>query len=322
MAIQGEGAIFTLVRCADSDGWLRQRQQGIGGSDVAAIMGLSPWRSPLDVWLEKTGREQPKDLSDKPYVDFGNIMEPIIGGRYAGTNPDRRVRRVNAVCKSIERPWAQASLDYEVRDEDGRWGVLEIKTARTAKDWEDGVPAYYLTQVTHYMSVTGRDFADVAVFFRDSCEYRVLRVNRDEEDVQAVNAAVDEFWNDYVLKDQMPQLTGADGEAQGLARLWPNPSDELAQDLSAEADALVADYQDAADREKRAKDDKRIAATKLMGRIGERKGIVTDVAKVTWTRSEQEVFDSKRFRAEHPDLWQAYAKTEVRSRGLRISEVR
>ena len=118
-------------------------------------------------------------------------MEPVIGNWYREQYPDRTVRRVNAICKSLKRPWAQASLDYEVKD--GLvWGVLEIKTARTAADWQEGVPAYYLTQIMHYMQVTNRPFADVAVFFRDTCEFKCFRVDYDQEDGAAVQAAVDD----------------------------------------------------------------------------------------------------------------------------------
>lgn len=318
--ISGENKHFTLIRCEDNDGWLEQRTKGVGGSDVAAIMGLSPWRTPLQVWLEKTGRETPQDISEKPYVAFGNTMEPVIGRWYAEQFPTFTVRRVNAICQSISRPWAQASLDYEVND-GRRWGVLEIKTARTAQDWQDGVPDYYLTQVTHYMSVTGRPFADVAVFFRDTCEYKVFRVERDPEDVAAVDQAVDTFWHDYVEADVMPAITGTEGEMKSLTG-WHGLSDgEVRFTLDPEANQAISDYQDAAAREKQAKADKTEAATKLAAQIGKGKGLETDVARVTWVRSEVTKLDAKRLQAEHPEIWQAYSYRQVRNGGLRIKEL-
>ena len=318
--ISGENKHFTLIRCEDNDGWLEQRTKGVGGSDVAAIMGLSPWRTPLQVWLEKTGRETPQDISEKPYVAFGNTMEPVIGRWYAEQFPTFTVRRVNAICQSISRPWAQASLDYEVND-GRRWGVLEIKTARTAQDWQDGVPDYYLTQVTHYMSVTGRPFADVAVFFRDTCEYKVFRVERDPEDVAAVDQAVDTYWHDYVEADVMPAITGTDGEMKSLTGWHGLPDGEVRFTLDPEANQAISDYQDAAAREKQAKADKTEAATKLAAQIGKGKGLETDVARVTWVRSEVTKLDTKRLQAEHPEIWQAYSYRQVRNGGLRIKEL-
>lgn len=317
--ISGENDKFTLIRCVSDEEWLRQRTKGIGGSDVAAIMGFSPWKTPAQVWFEKTGRVEPEDLSDKPYVQFGNIMEPLVGRWYAKRHPERTVRRVNAICQSIERPWAQASLDYEVKD--GLvWGVLEIKTARTAKDWADGVPPYYLTQIYHYMSVTGRPFADVAVFFRDSCEFAEYRVEYDPEDGKAVDADVDTFWHEFVEGDAMPELVGTGGEAQDLTGYFGKAQADLVS-AGAEADELIAAYQDASEREKKAKADKTAASTKLIGMIGEAKGLVTDVAKVTWVRSERESLDTKALKDERPDVWAKYAKRSVRNGGLRVKEL-
>lgn len=318
--ISGENKHFTLIRCEDAQGWLEQRTKGVGGSDVAAIMGLSPWRTPLQVWLEKTGRETPQDISDKPYVAFGNTMEPVIGKWYADRYPTFTVRRVNAICQSISRPWAQASLDYEVRIS-GRWGVLEIKTARTAHDWQDGVPAYYLTQVTHYLSVTGRPFAVVAVLFRDTCEFKDFYIGRDEEDIAAVDQAVNTFWHDYVEADVMPAITGTEGEMKSLTGWHGLPDGEVRFTLDPEANQAISDYQDAAAREKQAKADKTEAATKLAAQIGKGKGLETDVARVTWVRSEVTKLDTKRLQAEHPEIWQAYSYRQVRNGGLRIKEL-
>ena len=318
--ISGENKHFTLIRCANDAEWLQQRTEGVGGSDVAAIMGLSPWRTPLQVWLEKTGREQPQNISDKPYVAFGNIMEPVVGKWYADRYPTFTVRRVNAICQSISRPWAQASLDYEVRIS-GRWGVLEIKTARTAQDWQDGVPAYYLTQVTHYLSVTGRPFAVVAVLFRDTCEFKDYYIKRDEEDVAAVDAAVDAFWRDYVVADVMPALEGTTGEIGSLTNWHGLSNGETRFTTDPDVTQAISDYQDAAAREKQAKADKTAASTKLAAQIGKAKALETDVARVTWVRSEAERLDAKRLQKDHPDIWKAYTTTYVRNGGLRIREL-
>jgi putative phage-type endonuclease len=317
--IAGENSLFTLVRCEDADGWLEQRTKGVGGSDVAAIMGLSPWKTPAQVWLEKTGRVESEDISDKPYVQFGNIMEPLIGRWYSEQHPDRIVRRVNAVCKSIERPWAQASLDYEVKD--GAWGVLEIKTARSAKDWSEGVPPYYLTQVVHYMSVTGRPFADVAVFFRDTCEFACYRVEYDAEDGDAVRSAVDGFWHDFVEADVMPEVAGTAGEAQWLTRYYGLADEDSVEAVDGETEHLVRLYQDAAERERQAKVQKQLASTQLIARIGKHKSLVTREHRVTWVRSDRAVLDSKRLRAEMPEVADRYTTIQPTNGGIRVKEL-
>ena len=328
MKIKGAGKLFELIPCKqNSPEWLELRGLAIGGSDVAAIMGLSPWRTPAEVWLEKTGKAEPEDLSDRPYVQRGHDLEDMVAAEYHKRHPDRIVHKVNAICRSIKRPWAQASLDREVcypteSDQQKRWGVLEIKTARDDRDWQEGIPPYYLTQVTHFMSVTGRSFADVFVLFVEQWRYEEFHIERDEEDIEAVNAAVDGFWHDFVETDTMPELVGTDGESKGLAQWHRQSNGEVLESVGPEADLAISEYQDAVAAEKEAKERKSAAGAKLRAIIGDAKGIVTDVAKVTWSRSESSRLNAKKLKEDHPDIVSAYSTLYVRDGGLRITEVK
>ncbi len=324
MAVKGEGTAFELIRARSNAQWLEIRKQGVGGSDVATIMGLNQYSSPLELWLLKTGRAESEDISDKPAVEWGNHLEPLIGGKYASEHPDRMVKRLNAVARSLERPWAQASLDYEVKDGD-RWGILEIKTAgvRKADDWKDGVPLYYLTQITHYMSVLDRDFADVAVLIGGN-DYREYRIERDEEDIQAVNKAVDTFWNEYVKADIMPEIANTGDESSALLSMYPTSNEELVEvqfDKCSEVDELISQYMEAKDSEKAAKELKDLASKKLQALIGDNSGLVTDIAKVTWRRSERSTFDKKSFTKDHPELAEKYTSKKLTNGGITIKEI-
>ncbi len=322
--IKGERKYFELIKAQSDEDWLELRNKGVGGSDVASIMGLNKYSSPLEVWLLKTGRAESKDLSDNQAVEWGNRLESLVGEKYADMHPDRKIRRVNAVARSLDRPWAQASLDYEVID-NGRHGVLEIKTAgiSRAKDWDNGVPAYYLTQIVHYMSVLNRDFADVAVLIGGN-DYREYRIERDEEDIQAVNNAVDTFWNDYVLTDTMPAITNTGNEGQALAQMYQDYDDELITvdgEQMARVDDLIATYTAARDLEKEYKVQKDIASKKLEAIIGDKKGLVTDIARVTWKRSNRATFNKKQFEADHPQLAEKYTTYKATNGGINIKEI-
>ena len=161
---KSENLPFNLYVMDNDDEWLDFRSKGIGGSDVAAIMGISKYRSPVEVWMEKRGLKEPADLSDKEAVEWGNRLESIVRDKFAEMHPELMVMELPASLVSHNRPWAHANLDGCVKDEHGDWGVLEIKTVgkNREKDWADGVPDYYLTQVTHYLSVTGWKYAWVA----------------------------------------------------------------------------------------------------------------------------------------------------------------
>lgn len=144
----------------DRTQWLEERRQGIGGSDVAAILGLSPWKTPFQLYQEKRGESG--DFSGNDRTDWGSRLEPTIRQWYADTT-GRVVMVPNGIIKSPQHPYMQASLDGLT--ECGR--IVEIKTARSGQDWgepgTDAIPEYYLTQVHHYMAVTGLEVADVPV---------------------------------------------------------------------------------------------------------------------------------------------------------------
>lgn len=313
--ISGEGKLFDLVRCESDEDWLAERRKGIGGSDVAAIMSLSAYSTPYQVWLEKT-RGIHEDISDKPAVMWGNILEPVVGEHYMDCHPDRHVRRVNAIARSIQRPWAQASLDYEVHDPELGWGVLEIKTAgwRREQDWEDGVPVYYQTQVAHYLSVTGRPFADVAVLIAGQ-DYREFRVMRDEEDVAAVEAAVDEFWHDYVEKGEAPEVEAFD--AHSLFMAHQSDDGEYLSGEDRNLGAIVNLWLTAKSDMDEARMRMDHYATALKDAIGDSSGLDFTTGRLTWQRSERKRLDSKRLRSERPDIADEYTTSSMADGGLR-----
>lgn len=149
------------------DEWLVGRnQQGIGGSEAAAAVGLSPWQTPLELWKLKIGMEQPKDLSGNAAVEQGNRMEPILRVFYAATHPKYTVKHCPYdLLYQVERPWLFATLDGELTDEESNLrGILEIKTATPNgragwEKWAEGkMPQNYYCQVLHQLLATGFDF--------------------------------------------------------------------------------------------------------------------------------------------------------------------
>ena len=104
------------------------RKLGLGSSDAAVAVGLSPYKCPLSLWLEKTGRKEPEDISHKEAVLWGIELEPVLAQVYA-KRTGYRVRRVNAVLQHPEHLFMLANLDREVVGHPDGPGILEIKTA-------------------------------------------------------------------------------------------------------------------------------------------------------------------------------------------------
>ena len=152
----------TAIRLVSTKGlsredWLAARGQGIGSSDAAAAVGLCPYKAPLQLWLEKTGKKLPEDLSEKEGVFWGQALEPIIATVY-GDKTGNKVRRMNAILQHPKHDFMLANLDRVVRHPTEGSGVLEIKAVglRSAPFWEEGVPENYQCQVLHQLAVTGR----------------------------------------------------------------------------------------------------------------------------------------------------------------------
>lgn len=145
--------------------WLEARQSFIGGSDASAIMGMNPYKTNVELWLEKTGQFKPEDISDKPYVKYGTVAEDYLRELFKLDYPQYEVSyEPNNMWTNDKYPWAHASLDGWLYDrQSGRRGILEIKTTNILQSmqkekWHNRIPDNYYCQLLHYMMVTGFDF--------------------------------------------------------------------------------------------------------------------------------------------------------------------
>lgn len=145
--------------------WLKHRMQGIGGSEISAVVGLNPYMSNVDLWERKTGAVEPEDISGKPYVQYGTQAEPLLRELFKLDFPQYQVfYEENNSFRNSRYPWALASLDGWLRDENGRVGVWECKTTNILQSmqkekWNHKIPMNYFCQVLFYMAVIEADFA-------------------------------------------------------------------------------------------------------------------------------------------------------------------
>lgn len=153
-----------MIVLSSREEWLKNRTK-IGGSDASAIVGMNPYKSNIDLWFEKTGQAQADDISDKPYVKYGANAEEYLRALFSLDFPQYEVDYVeNNMFKNSKFPWAHASLDGWLTDQDGRKGILEIKTTEILQSmqkekWNQRIPDNYYIQILHYLMVTEFDFA-------------------------------------------------------------------------------------------------------------------------------------------------------------------
>lgn len=199
--------------------WLGVRKHYIGGSDASAVLGMNPYKSNLELWQEKVGIVQPEDIGEKPYVKYGHEAEPLLRELFALDFPEYEVGyEENNIWFNDAYPFAHASLDGWLTDQDGRKGILEIKTTNILQSmqkekWDHQIPDNYYIQVLHYLMVTGFDFAVLKAQLKFDFGGDILlhtkhyKIERSDalEDIELLKSSEKEFWK-HVQSRKRPAL--------------------------------------------------------------------------------------------------------------------
>lgn len=298
----------TLARTTDisRDQWLELRRQGIGSSDAAAVAGLNPWRSPLAVYLDKIGQSEEEEENLRMWL--GREMEPIVAKRFA-IETGIKVRRRNAILQHPDYPWMLANIDRELV---GERAILECKTTGffNREKWiDDETPDEYAIQVYHQLAVTGYNYGYIAVLI-DNQEFVYKRIERDEDIIQNLIAIEQRFWEEHIVPRVPPSPIGYASDDTALLTMYPEAED-IEVELPVSLATLVDQYQRAHADEKDAKQRKDRAAQQIKAALGKHaRGRVGDY-RVRWAPVLSARFDTKRFKDDHPDLYEQYVTTST-----------
>lgn len=189
--------------------WLKARKQGIGSSDAGAILGLNQWRTPFQVWQEKTSPE----IIEEPMteeMEFGIEMEDVVAKRYM-KRTGRKVIRDNKIRIHPVHKFMICNIDRIILPENGGGrGILEIKTTSgfAARAWETEIPLSYWSQIQHQLYVSGLEWGEFAVLA--DRHLTIFPVKRDDEYLKVQNKKLIAFWNENVLAKVAPEVTAAD----------------------------------------------------------------------------------------------------------------
>ncbi len=298
--------------------WLEVRKTGIGGSDAAAAVGLSPYKSQLELWLEKTGRDDgldkpdPTDTNEPVY--WGTLLEPIVAAAYT-QQTGNRVRKVNAVLQHPEVPFMLANLDREVLG-CPEASILECKTAGEfgARHWKLGVPEYVQLQVQHQLAVTGKAAAHVAVLLCGQ-KLEVHRIVRDEGLIANLIELEARFW-EHVTSDTPPPADGSDSADRALRCLYPKDAGTTI-DFSSDRvlSSAFADFQHVRQQLGVLETQESQLKQCLQQAMGDATRAVFETGEVSWKRSKDSAaVDTKQMLTDYPDLAEQYAITKPGSR--------
>ena len=288
--------------------WKAERRKGIGGSDAAAVLGLSRWKSAARVYMEKIGAVESGEAGEAAY--WGTILEPIVAKEFEHRT-GKKVRRVNRIMIHPERPYMIANIDRRVAGEDA---ILECKTtsAWNSKEWAEGVPKEYIVQCMHYMAVTGTKKTYLAVLLGGN-KFEWQELYRDDEFIDMMIKTETEFWQ--CVQNRTPpvnQPAGSKDYSDLLSALYPT-SEPTEIELPPTATPFARELVELKKQLKLSEERKDYLETSIKEYMRENESAKSGSYKISWRSITTSRFDLKKFETEYYDLCQQYMKeTSVR----------
>lgn len=239
---------MAIIHVRDEAHWHELRAKHIGGSDVAALFGLSPFTSRWQLWMEKAGKIAPEDLSDNKAVQAGTFLESGIAN-WAAHRWTMDISKVNHYYTVDDCPGMGASFDYITAD----GAPMEIKWSARGHGWHYAgeeileAPENYLMQVQHQLACTTSDHAWLVALIDD--EPRRMKIPRNENIIDAIKSEISTFWSSIHEGEEPP--IDFDKDVSALTKLMGTlPKSDITLD---DGDALLfADYKLAKEDEKKA----------------------------------------------------------------------
>lgn len=301
----------------DKVAWLKERQKGIGGSDVGAIMGLNKWKSAFQVYVEKT-EEITEASEQKESAYWGSTLEEVVAKEFS-LRTGKKVRKDNRHLIHKDYKFMVANIDRRIVGENA---ILECKTTNSfgSKEWDgEDIPASYILQCQHYMAVTGADKCYIAVLIGGQ-KFVVKEIAKDEELINMIIEAEREFWTEHVEKKIAPELDGSAAASNYLKDRFTEITGEENIDLKSDYKEKIDRYLDIKNEMKILEDELKTIENNIKNELGNAERGSISKFLVSWRAVISKRVDSKILKAKYPDIYKEVCK-EARSRRFEIKEV-
>jgi putative phage-type endonuclease len=267
---------------------LALRRQGVTGSEIAAIAGLSPWSNATDVWQRKMGHEA--QMVGNAHIARGNFLERPILEWYSQL--EQRVVHPQTTLVHPEHRLIMATPDGISTAPGTEDRVVEVKCPSwtTARHWgepgTDAVPIYFLPQLTFEMAVTGLKRADTVLFA--GIEPKIYPVAYDPDFFDALHEIAEQFWRDHVVTGKPPPPDASASYAQFVAQYYPQAQPPKTIDLTDDRDATetVARLKSVQDTLELLEQERELCKNKLKAMMGEHAQARVSGGMLTWKQSK------------------------------------
>jgi len=291
--------------------WLLERAKSIGASDSSAVLGINPWKSNVELWLEKTNPESLLDQPDNLNMRLGRDMEPILRQLFT-EETGLQVRQDNHIRYDDEYPFLSTNLDGRIV---GDKVPLELKTTGM---WDGMIPDNYFCQLQHQMMVTNSPYIYFAVLVLSNFgkQFIVEKYERNERFIADMRSKMVDFWMNYVVTGVAPDPVSVKD-----ARLLYNETNQESV-IEGSFDMIticekIKDYNKDIKKIKSKADELRVDIMDTMkeDEIMTYKGSTLS----TWKKSKGKVkFDLNKFKKDHPDIYEEYSSHKDGNRMLII----
>lgn len=310
-----DAEVIADTKLMSKEEWLKNRQAGIGGSDASAIAGLNPWKSSIQLYMEKK-EENPKEIKSLR-MELGNKLEGLVAELFT-EETGLKVRNVNGILKNEQYPFALANIDRAIV---GEKAFLECKTTNSfaLKEWEEGVPPHYEIQCLHYMAITGATHCYIAALIGNS-DFIWHKIERDQETIDYLMQIEKEFWEENILKDIVPLPDGTDAYSEYLKEKYKKSNGkEIELHLLKDGPQKLLRYDEIVSDIKALESEKKFIEQEIQLHMEEFEVAKIGNRKITWKNSSRTSIDSKKLKSEMPEIAEQFMKTST-SRTFRINK--
>lgn len=299
-----------LTSKENQEAWLRIRKNYLTGSDAGAVCGMNPYRSAMQVYLDKTNPEI--EVTDNESMRLGRDLEDYVARRFMEAT-GKKVRKSNAMYVNDQHPFMMANIDRLVM---GERAGLECKTASPyqADRWKDGkIPEWYYLQCQHYMKVLEMDGWYLAVLiYGKGFQYTYLP--RDEELLNHLVAVERDFWENHVQAKVIPSPDGSKGADELIQHYFHRKQGTVARLMG--MDEQITRRNELVELIKKMQTEQKIIEQEIKMYLGKEQAQtgISDQYRVTWTEYETRRIDTERLKKEQPEIYEDYSKVQKSSR--------
>lgn len=295
--------------------WLKHRKSSIGGSDCATIIGLNKFKSPYSLWAEKKGYFNNHN-EDSEIMRQGRDLEEYVSRRFCEAT-GKKVRKRNYIFLHNNYDFISANIDREIVGENAG---LECKTTSVynKSDFENGeIPDYYYCQCMHYMAVMGYEKMYLAILVLSKGFYW-FEIQRDDKEIEALLNMEIEWWNRYILGDEIPQIDGTDSTLNTIRYINKDLASDV-KDISS-LDDILSEYEAISKQKKFVDNKEKELKNNIIAFMGASQIGSSSRYSVSYKPQTRTSLDSTTLKKEMPDIYSKYSKTSE-TRVLRVKVI-